>query len=154
MFMTTSTLTSSVENLDSEAAAAVQVVSRVNAAWDRNDAEEFAAVYTEDATLILSGDRFFEGREHIARELALSFAGPHKGTRLIADVVSFHWIAPGLAAIVTEGGVVAPGEDTFVWDRALRATWVAARQEDGGYLVAAYQNGRRADGALKGEGEK
>jgi uncharacterized protein (TIGR02246 family) len=152
--MTTSALTSSVGDLaaDPEKAAACSVVSRVNAAWDKNDAEEFAAVYAEDATLILSGDRFFEGRQHIAEELAMSFKGPHKGTRLLADVVSFHWIAPGLAAIVTEGGVLAPGEETFIWDRALRATWVAAKQENGEYLVTAYQNGRRADGALKGEG--
>lgn len=152
--MTTSTLTSSVDlDADPEKSAAVSVVARVNAAWDANDADAFADVYTQDATLILSGDRFFDSREAIRQALTLSFQGPHKGTRLIADVVSFHWIVPGVAAMVTEGGVVAPGEDTFVWDRALRATWIAVKQDDGGYLIGAYQNGRRADGALKGDGE-
>jgi uncharacterized protein (TIGR02246 family) len=136
---------------DAEKAAACDVVTRVNAAWDKNDAAEFAAVYTADATLILSGDRFFQGRDHIREQLELSFQGPHKGTRLLADVVSFRWLRPGIAALVTEGGVLAPGETAPIWERALRATWITAKQENGEWLVAAYQNGRRADGALRGE---
>jgi uncharacterized protein (TIGR02246 family) len=145
--MTTSVASSAT---DSEQAAAYAVVDRVNAAWDKNDAAEFADVYEEDATLILSGDRFFRGRTNIREELALSFQGPHKGTRLLAEVVSFRFLGPEHAVLVTEGGVLAPGETTPIWDRALRATWMLSK-ETGEWLVAAYQNGRRADGSLRGE---
>lgn len=150
------TVTDSVSGLsravfsEQDKADAVNCVTRVNAAWDANDADAFADVYAEDATLILSGDRFFRGRDHIARELALSFAGPHKGTRLLADVVSFQVLGPQLAVMVTEGGVLLPGDAEPNWERALRATWVVGK-EGGEWKVLAYQNGRRADGALRGE---
>lgn len=143
---------SELQHSAADEAAARAVVDRVNAAWDKNDAGEFADVYTQDATLILSGDRFFRGRDHIREALAQSFAGPHKGTRLQAEVVSFRFIGPQTAAMVTEGGVLVPGENEPDWDRALRATWIVSKAT-GEWLVAAYQNGRRADGALKGERE-
>lgn len=133
-----------------EEAAARDVVERVNAAWGANDPDAFADAFAPDATLILSGDRYFNGRENIRRALHQSFATDHKGTRLSTYVVDFRWLDGNIASMVTEGGVLLPGQSEPDWERALRATWIAARQPDGTYLVASYQNGRRADGALRG----
>ena len=151
--MTTSNVETGVATATAEEAAARDVVDRVNAAWGRNDPDAFADAYTEDATLILSGDRYFSGREHIRQALHQSFEHEHKGTRLLTEVVSFRWIGPQVASMVTEGGVLIPGESSPNWERALRATWIATRGADGVYLVASYQNGRRADGSLRGTEE-
>lgn len=129
-------------------ATARDVVEEVNDAWAMNDADRFADLYTDDATFILSGDRFFQGREHIRSELTQSFAGPHKGTRLLTYVVDGRLLSPGLAILVTEGGVLLPGQSEPDWERALRATWVVVKESDR-WRVAAYQNGRQADGALQ-----
>jgi len=148
-----STQTSSERpQLTAEEASACAVVDEVNAAWGSNDADRFADLYTTDATFILSGDRFFRGREHIRRELAESFEGPHRGTRLLTFVVSSRMLAPDTAVLVTEGGVLLPGQDTPDRERELRATWVMVKESDR-WLVSAYQNGRRADGALEAGGE-
>jgi uncharacterized protein (TIGR02246 family) len=129
-----------------EAAAARSVVDRVTAAWDENDPEAFAAVFTEAGTMILSGNRYFRGHGEIRAQMAAAFAGPLKGTRLAGRIVDFRFLGPGAAVVTTDGGLLAPGETDVAWERALRATWVATRQ-DGEWLVAAYQNGRNADGA-------
>ncbi|WP_326846091.1 SgcJ/EcaC family oxidoreductase [Streptomyces kaniharaensis] len=49
----------------------------------------------------------------------------------------FH--GPDFALVVTQGGVLAPGETEVAGERAIRATWMLARQ-DGGWLIAGYQN--------------
>jgi uncharacterized protein (TIGR02246 family) len=153
MSTTTSRPESNAKSLDPALAAAAQVVDQVNTAWAKNDANEFADLYTTDALFTLSGDRFFHGREHIRAALSISFQGPHKGTSLLTYVVQGHMITPDIAALMTEGGVLLPGQSEPDWERALRATWLVVREPDQKWRVAAYQNGRRADDPLKGDGE-
>jgi uncharacterized protein (TIGR02246 family) len=143
------TVTGSAPGLDAEAAkaAASSAVDRVNEAWASGDADAFAAAYTESGTMALSGDRYFRGRADIQARMSMAFAGPLKGTRLAGEIVDLRLLAPGVAVLATEGGILAPGEEQVVWERALRATWVVVEQ-DGDWLIAAYQNGRRADGAV------
>jgi uncharacterized protein (TIGR02246 family) len=135
---------------DVEKAAACSVTSRIDDAWNRNDADGFAAVFTEDGSLALSGDRYFKSRESIRVHVGESFAGPHKGTRLIQNIVDFMFTGPEAGVITTEGGVLVPGETEVHPERELRATWVVTKQS-GQWFIAAYQNGRRADGRLRGD---
>ena len=134
---------------DAEKAAACSVTDRIDAAWNANDGDGFADVFTSDGSLALSGDRYYKGREDIRTHVKEQFAGPHKGTRLVQNIVDFMFIGPQAAVVTTEGGVLAPGENDVHPDRALRATWVVTKQDDTWY-IAAYQNGRRADGKLPG----
>jgi uncharacterized protein (TIGR02246 family) len=147
--MSTASVQSTV-GLDADLVEARKVVDEINDAWAKNDADLFADVYTDNASFILSGDRYFQGRNVIHQGLKMNFAGPHKGTSLITVVVEGKLVAPGVATLVTEGGVLLPGQTEPDWERALRATWVVVKEADR-WRVAAYQNGRRADGALKGE---
>src|SRR5204863_7329351 len=93
---------------DAEKAAACSVTDRIDAAWNANDGDGFADVFTSDGSLALSGDRYYKGREDIRTHVKEQFAGPHKGTRLVQNIVDFMFIGPQAAVVTTEGGVLAP----------------------------------------------
>lgn len=133
---------------EAEKAAACSVTGRIDAAWNANDAVAFAAVFADNGSMVLSGDRYFRGREEILKALTESFTTDHKGTSLIQNIVDFKPLTAASAVITTEGGVLAPGETEVHPQRALRATWVVTKV-NGEWLLAAYQNGRRADGKLQ-----
>ncbi|WP_309116038.1 SgcJ/EcaC family oxidoreductase [Saccharothrix sp.] len=126
------------------------VIDGVAEAWADNNPDRFADSYTADATMVLSGDRFFRGREVIRQVAVQQFKTAHKGTTLLQNIVDTKIISDDAAVVITEGGVLAPGQSVPSPERALRATWVFAKQ-DGKWLVSAYQNGRLADTPLPGE---
>ncbi|MEJ2858938.1 MULTISPECIES: SgcJ/EcaC family oxidoreductase [unclassified Saccharothrix] len=125
------------------------VIDGIGRAWADNDADAFADAYTQDATMVLSGDRFLRGREVIRTVVRQQFATAHRGTTLLQDVVDLRFLGPGAAVATTEGGVLAPGEAQPAAERAIRATWVLV--DDGGqWRITAYQNTRMADETLPG----
>ncbi|TDO42056.1 SgcJ/EcaC family oxidoreductase [Paractinoplanes brasiliensis] len=129
--------------------AARAVVDNVGKAWADNNPDAFADAYTADGTMILSGDRFIQGREVIRAMAKQQFATAHKGTTLLQNVIDVRPVGEAGAVVITDGGVLAPGETAPHPDREIRATWVLEKQ-DGNWLIAAYQNTRNADGRLPG----
>ncbi|EFL00105.1 MULTISPECIES: SgcJ/EcaC family oxidoreductase [unclassified Streptomyces] len=121
---------------DQEGAAAVP--QRIVAAWASQDAKKFAAVFTEKGTMILPGS-FQKGRKAVEGFMAEAFAGPYKGTRVTGEPISVEFLSPDSAILVTEGGVLLPGEKKVSAERAVRATWVVVR-EGADWRLAAYQN--------------
>ncbi|GIH66858.1 MULTISPECIES: SgcJ/EcaC family oxidoreductase [Microbispora] len=121
-----------------DATAIREVPGRIIEAWSGNDADAFAEVFTEDATMILPGV-FVTGREQIRAFMAGAFAGPYKGTRVTGEPVVAKFLGADAAVLVTRGGVLAPGETEPAPERAVRATWVLSKQ-DGRWLLTAYQN--------------
>ncbi|WP_169979417.1 MULTISPECIES: SgcJ/EcaC family oxidoreductase [unclassified Microbispora] len=130
---------SATSTINDEIAALREVPGRIVAAWAGNDADAFAAACTEDATMILPGDVFVSGREAIREFFKAAYAGPYKGTRVTGEPISVKFIGADAAVLVTRGGVLAPGETEVAPERAIRATWVLAKQ-DGTWLITAYQN--------------
>ena len=143
-------MTSSTTDQSTEETAARGVVEAIGKAWADNNPDGFADAYTEDATMILSGDRFFRGREVIRKMVRQQFASAHKGTTLLQTVVDLRFLSQDTAVIVTEGGVLVPGETAPSAEREIRATWVLAKQPDQKWSIAAYQNSRNADNPLPG----
>jgi uncharacterized protein (TIGR02246 family) len=114
------------------------VPQRIVAAWAKNDAEEFASIFLEDGILVLPGV-LLHNRAEIRDYMDAGFAGPYKGTNVTGQVVEARTLGPGSAVVVTEGGVLAPGESSVAPERAIRAFWVLV-QRDGGWALASYMN--------------
>lgn len=120
--------------------AAVQdVPARFVAAWAANDADAFASVCAEDATMVLPGDVFLRSRREIRDFMAAGFSGDYKGTRVTGTPVSVRFLSPDVAVLITQGGVLDPGDTMVSAKRAIRAIWVLSRTGDE-WLVSAYQN--------------
>jgi|SRR5882757_5575238 len=132
-----------------EGTIARTVVDGIGEAWARNNPNAFADAYTEDASMILSGNRYFRGRETIRQVATSQFGSAHSQTTLLQNIVNVKALGADAMVVITEGGVLAPNETVPAPDRAIHATWVLART-NGSWLIAAYQNSRDADSALPG----
>ncbi|MFV2194666.1 SgcJ/EcaC family oxidoreductase [Nocardiopsis sp. LOL_012] len=135
----TSTDAATIPGLSAEDSAHVAgLPGQIVAAWAGQDPKAFSEVFAEECTMILPGV-LCRGREEVREFMANAFAGPFKGTRVTGTPVSARALGADAAVLVTQGGVLAPGEDEVSNERAIRATWVAVRTEVG-WRLAAYQN--------------
>ena len=79
------------------------------------------------------------GPEEIRTNIAAAFAGPLKGSRVAARPVDVRFLTGDTAIVVSEDGIVFPGQDAVASERLVRATWVLVRR-DGGWRIASYHN--------------
>jgi uncharacterized protein (TIGR02246 family) len=123
-------------------AAVAALPAMIMKAWAEHAPEDFADVFTEDGTMILPGV-FVKGRDEIRSFMANAFAGPYRGTKVTGTPFNVKFFGAGFALLHTQGGVLAPGEHEVAADRAVRASWLAVKEDDGRWRLAAYQNSPR-----------
>lgn len=111
---------------------------RIVDAWARYDADAFAEVFAEDGSMILPGV-YLKGREEIRSHMAKAFDGPYRGTRVTGQPMDLRVLGSDTALILTQGGVLGPGETAVSDARAIRASWLVQRR-DGQWQLVAYQN--------------
>jgi uncharacterized protein (TIGR02246 family) len=97
-------------------------------AWTANDAEAFANLYAEDATVMLATGVHLRGRPEIRAYMAAGFAGPLRGTRGLDEVEDVRLLGDDAAVVVSRSGFCAEGEAQPLADRQRRATWVLSRR--------------------------
>jgi uncharacterized protein (TIGR02246 family) len=129
---------------EADAAAIAALTQKVVAGWKQHDADAFASVFVEDGTMILAGV-FCQGRDEVREHMAAAFSGPYKDTQVTGDPIGIRFLGPDVAILLSDGGVLAPGETEVAEERKIRASWLATRQDDGQWLLAAYQNTPQQD---------
>ncbi|MEV7008618.1 SgcJ/EcaC family oxidoreductase [Streptosporangium sp. NPDC051022] len=123
---------------DADKAAVAALPQRVIAAWADHDADAFAQIFTEDGTMILPG-LYCKGREEIRAFMASAFEGRFKGTQVTGRPIDVRFLNGEAGVVITQGGVLAPGETEVADERAIRASWAVVKQ-DGQWYLASYQN--------------
>jgi uncharacterized protein (TIGR02246 family) len=107
-------------------------------AWEAGDADGMVADYTADATAIMPGS-LRDSRESIRENMALAFAGPLKDTSIYSKQLSIRFVGSDVAIVVTESGILFPGQTEVPDEGKVNATWLFEKR-DGQWLIAAYHN--------------
>ncbi|MGW0660982.1 SgcJ/EcaC family oxidoreductase [Streptodolium elevatio] len=119
-------------------AAIAAVLTASYKAWEAGDAEGMAADYTADATAIMTGS-LRDSREVIRASMAFAFAGPLKDTSTYNKQIGLRFVGRDAAIVVSESGILFPGQTEVPDARKVNATWVF-EERDGRWLIAAYHN--------------
>jgi uncharacterized protein (TIGR02246 family) len=122
---------------DDEAAIQAVLVDSYKA-WEAGDATGMVANYTADATAIMTGS-LRDSRAVIRENMTLAFEGPLKGSSTYNKQLSLRFVGRDAAIIVSESGILFPGETEVPDARKVNATW-AFEKRDGQWLIAAYHN--------------
>lgn len=101
---------------------------RVRGAWENNDANVFADVFTENGSMLI-GNEQLTSREAIRSYMAEAFAGKYKGSSIEDDPVDIFFLAPDVALVISLGGVLMSGETSLPPGRVYRTTWVVVKQQ-------------------------
>jgi uncharacterized protein (TIGR02246 family) len=123
---------------DADRQAVLDVLARLYQAWEAGDAETFVADYTEDASVIQPGV-YEKDREEIRTNMAAAFTGPLNGSRVAARPVHVRFLTGDTAIVVSEDGIIFPGQHAVASERLVRATWVLVRRY-GGWRITSYHN--------------
>jgi uncharacterized protein (TIGR02246 family) len=121
-----------------DSAAVRDILHSASAAWAAGDADAFAALFLDDATVVMPGV-LHRGRAAVHSFMADAFAGRLKGSRGVDDASDVRIVGNNTAIVVGRGGIVLADEQSVPAERERFATWVLARQ-GGRWQIAAYAN--------------
>ena len=116
-----------------------ELLTRTVTAWTANNADAFANLYAEDATVMLANGAYLRGRDEIRAYMAAGFTGPFRGTRGLDEPESVRLLGDDAALVISLSGFLLAGETRPADDRRRRAVWTLSRY-DGGWQVDAYAN--------------
>lgn len=119
--------------------AVITVPLRIRAAWDRKDADAFAAMFTENGSYIL-GDDTLTNPDEIRDFVKDLFAGPAAGTRYHEEPLEIRLLGPDTAIAIMQGGILAEGETVPAPERTHRAVYLTVRRDGDWRLLSLQTN--------------
>jgi uncharacterized protein (TIGR02246 family) len=108
--------------------AVLTVPMLVRAAWEANDADAFADLFTENGSELILDDQL-TSREEIRSYMAAGFNGIYKGSRVVGWPVAVRFLSEDAAMVITGGGVLIAGDTELTPERELRSTWIIQNQD-------------------------
>ncbi|MEV0695583.1 SgcJ/EcaC family oxidoreductase [Streptomyces sp. NPDC050388] len=120
-----------------EEGAAYTAPLRVRAAWESQDADAVAGMFTENGSLLL-GDEQLTSREQIRDFLRKAFREQYRGMRIPEEPLEVRLLTAEVALAVTRGGQVAEAAEAWAPEDEYRAMWVLVKQ-DGDWQVICRQ---------------
>ncbi|MER7175699.1 SgcJ/EcaC family oxidoreductase [Streptomyces mesophilus] len=126
------------DNRANDTAAITTVLEDLYKAWDAGDADAFVAGYTPEATAIMPGS-YRASREEIRQGMAAGFPSFLKGSTTTNRQLGIRFLGRDGAIVVSESGILFPGESEAPADRIVYATWVLEKRDDA-WQIAAYHN--------------
>jgi uncharacterized protein (TIGR02246 family) len=125
-------------DLATDETAVRDLLERMAAAWGANDADAFAELYTEEATVVTAGAQQ-QGKDEIRAFMAAGFAGPLKGTTSVDELQRIRFVAEDVAIVNSLSGFILPGGKAVLPSLQRQATWVLTRAGSN-WLVESYHN--------------
>lgn len=119
--------------------AALTVAMRIQAAWQANDPDLFADTFAENGSLLLQ-DHQMTSREQIRGYMTEAFRGSLQGARVKGWPVEIKFLTDEVAMVITEGGIMSPGETEVSDANLIRATWIIRRETDGRLSLMSHQS--------------
>jgi uncharacterized protein (TIGR02246 family) len=107
-------------------------------AWNRRDAEGFAAAFIASGSTIGFDGSQYDGRETIAREIGNLFANHQTGT-YIGKIRDVQFVTADVAILRAISAVVPAGQSDLNPATNALQTLVAVRRDDG-WRIALFQN--------------
>ncbi|MBO1413647.1 SgcJ/EcaC family oxidoreductase [Streptomyces sp. FH025] len=121
-----------------EQKAVLTVPMRIQDAWEHNDADRFAALFTENGSLLMQ-DTQMTSREAIRSFMAAGFQGAFRGARVRGFPLAVKFLDADTALVVSQGGIQLEGETTTAPERQVRITWVIVKR-DGELKLLSHQS--------------
>ncbi len=106
--------------------------------WNRRNAEDFAAMFEDDAYCVGFDGSPMNSRAQIEKELRPIFAD-HPTAAYVAKIRDINLIAPDVALLRAVAGMVPPGKSDIMPERNAMQTLVAARHGSQ-WRIALFQN--------------
>ena len=119
--------------------AVMSVSQRVQDAWLKNDADAFADTFAENGSLLLMDTQML-GREEIRAFMRAGFDGGLKGASVRGWPLEITFLDEDVAVMVTEGGLIRPGESEIAPENQIRAVWVIHRNAQGRLSLVSHQS--------------
>ncbi|WP_406004087.1 SgcJ/EcaC family oxidoreductase [Streptomyces sp. NBC_00987] len=115
-----------------------ELLDRFQSAWTSNDADAVAEMYTEDATLVMTG-LVLDSKDAIREFMRAAFDGPMQGSRPLNEPRIIRRTGADTAVVVSDLGILLDGQTALAESDKRVATFVLARA-DGVWRVTAYHN--------------
>jgi uncharacterized protein (TIGR02246 family) len=115
------------------------VVDGVLTAWHNYDADAFASLHADDATLVTVEGVYCKGREQIRRTMNMLYSGVFKGSKVFNEVEDVRFISDDVAVAICWNAILLGGLTELPPEEKRRATWVFSKQ-DGRWQVEAFEN--------------